>query len=360
MARDHYIPAAFLGRFSTDRVTRPRDRTVYVCRKGRTVATSSRASNLGYVNNLYGSSSSSSSSLNVDHSVAGYERRLPAALDKLELTHHVNLDTWLRVLVPFVASMFVRGHDFSQRFEDRPVVRMALENALVDDDNTNRARIMEMQRLLAPVMCARWVVMHYTGAGTFITNDLGLMGTRDVPRDANGWAIPIGLRAVLGIFPRKQSIVAYYQNGSWVPVIEHRNVVGQQFHGANRGMANFATQWIAGCEPSVVQGYSDQLQGGPQSPSLVMETWPFTHRVLVAHDLEWHRLVSATAGDVRPDMVTDLQSVNWSLLSRAYLPSPVLTINQTIEMPTGLSRRGGNIQLSLHELENYERYFHSL
>jgi len=354
MAKDHYIPALLLGRFSNDLDDRVRNRTVYVCRRGSGRVRPSRVSRLGYVNNLYGANNSS---LNVDSSLTGYERQLRTTLDRVERAHKIDLETWLRVLVPFVASMFVRGFEFSERFEARPIVNAVRAAGLVDEDNTNRARLMEMQLLLAPVMCARWVVMHHRGQETFIINDLGLMGTRDVPRAESGWAIPIGLRTIIGIFPRQIATIAHHQRGSWVPVLEHREVGTHEFHGANQGMAHFATQWIAGCDPTTVEKYRQQLEGGPDDPSRIMNFWPFTHRALVTHKLEWYRLVSATASSAPPDQIAELQSVDWSSISKGYLPAVVHTLNQAAEMPTGLIRRGGNISLSLHEVDNYGDYF---
>jgi hypothetical protein len=170
MARDHYVPASVLGRFSAEPVSRVRDRRLVVGRSGKVF--SAKAESIGFVNKLYDVSSTglwlasgAEDPGSVDRMISGYESQLPDVLDLLDLldrTARVPLRAWLRVLVPFIAAMFVRGRDFGARFEGRPVVRAAGASGR---DNTNRARLLELQRLLAPVTCARWVVLHQAGGG---------------------------------------------------------------------------------------------------------------------------------------------------------------------------------------------------
>jgi hypothetical protein len=62
--------------------------------------------------------------------------------------------------------------------------------------------LLKLQRFLAPVTCARWVVLHQGGQKGFIINDLGLMPTRDLAHRQDGFAIPIGRHSVVGIFPQ--------------------------------------------------------------------------------------------------------------------------------------------------------------
>jgi hypothetical protein len=90
--------------------------------------------------------------------------------------------------------MFVRGRDFGNRFEQRAEVQAS---GVSSEDNTNGARLLELAGLLAPVTCARWVVLHKAGNESFIVNDLGLMLTRDLGIGQDRFAIPTGRRTVL-------------------------------------------------------------------------------------------------------------------------------------------------------------------
>jgi hypothetical protein len=140
MARDHYIPAAVLGRFSADSGSLVRERRLVVGRAGKVFL--AKAEDFGFVNRLYDVtstgvwvSSGAEDPGSVDKMISGHETELPAALDLLDSGARIPLRPWLRVLVPFVAAMFVRGKDFGARFERRPVVKASGASG---PDNTNR------------------------------------------------------------------------------------------------------------------------------------------------------------------------------------------------------------------------------
>lgn len=149
------------------------------------------------------SSTGISSGTSVDPLLHGYEPGLPDAMDLLEQATPIDLVTWLRILVPYVAGIFVRGHDFISRFMNRPVVEAAGEFNTVD--NANGARFIEFERMLAPVCCARWVVLHKNFGESFVLNDLGVTGTFDKITGERGWVLPIGKSSVLGVFPRRSA-----------------------------------------------------------------------------------------------------------------------------------------------------------
>lgn len=357
MARDHYVPAAVLGRFSVDSGGQARARRLVVGRRGRVFL--SKAEGIGFVNGLYDVSTKpvwlppgAEDPESVDAMINGYESELPAVLDLLEAGAPLPLRPWLRVLVPFVAAMFVRGRDFRSRFEGRSFVKAS---GVSSRDNTNGARLLEMQRLLAPVLCARWVVLHHAGHESFTINDLGLMPTRDLGLQQNGFVIPISRGSVLGIFPQPTRTVARYDNG-WQSIIEHRVLDATAVAVFNRSMAQCATEWIAGAEREVIERDVQYLADEPLDPAFVMERWPFDHRTRVAHAQDWHRLVSATDGDWAPAELPDLQIVDPSCMAGGWCPPIVIVLNMT-ELPTGLRRVGRGIRLTLKTPPNYEDYF---
>lgn len=357
MARDHYVPASVLGRFSADTGNRTRERRLVVGRRGKVFL--AKAEDIGFVNGLYDVRSTGvwfppgvDDPGSVDGMITGYEPELPAVLDLLEAGERVRVRAWLRVLVPFVAAMFVRGRDFGARFDERGVVKAS---GVSSRENTNGARLLEMQRLLALVVCARWVVLHQAGHESFIVNDLGLMPTRDLGLQQNGFAIPIGRGSVLGIFPRQTRTVAWYDDG-WQSVVEHRLVDTIEVSAFNRSMAQGATEWIAGAERDVIQRNVKHLAAEPVDPVMVMERWPFDHRTRVTHDQDWHRLVSATSGDPVPSELPDLQVFDPSCIAGGWCPPIVHTVNMT-ELPTGLRLVGRGIRLALKTPDNYDDYF---
>ena len=357
MARDHYVPASVLGRFSEESVSRARERRLVVGRRGKVFL--AKAEDIGFTKGLYDVSSTGvwlppgvEDPGSVDGMITGYEPELPAALDLLDDGARLQLRPWLRVLVPFVAAMFVRGRDFGGRFERRPVVKAS---GVSSRENTNGARLLEMQRLLALVVCARWVVLHQAGRESFTVNDLGLMPTRDLGLQQEGFAIPIGRGSVLGIFPQSTRTVAWYDAG-WQSVIEHRFLDTTEVAGFNRSMAECATEWIAGAEREVIERGLQHLADEPLDPAMIMERWLFDHRTRVTHDRDWHRLVSATDGDPAPEELPDLQIFDPSCMAGGWCPPIVFTLNMT-ELPTGLRRVGRGIRLTLKTPDNYEDYF---
>lgn len=346
-----------IGRFSVDRVASARERVVFVGRQGHNNAFQTKARNIGCTNNLYRVSrpvvSGDTDTDTVDSAVGRYESALPSMLDCLDGSESIRLEPWLRTLVPFVASIFVRGNDFAARFEARRVVKTS---GVSSSDNTNGARLIELQRLLAPVICARWVVLHRMGAEPFILNDLGLMPTRDLSIDEWGWAMPISMHAVLGVFPRATRTVAQYRGGSWNSVIEHRYLDVREMSSFNDRMALSATEWIIGPDHELVERYLARVRQDGHDAVPIMERWPFDHATLVAHDRDWHRLISATADEPAPDSLGDLQNINVVKLSKAWCPPVIMTLNMA-ELPTGLRRSGNSIRLTVRKPDNYDDYF---
>ena len=137
-----------------------------------------KAGNVGYVQNLYALDPEGPAGPDVDQSVSGYEAALPAALDLLEQSARVPLEVWLRSLVPWVTSAFVRGGGVRGALLGT-ASKMGAGPGENTADNANLARLLEFQRLLAPVMAARWMVLHRKSGEPFVINDLSLTLTQD-------------------------------------------------------------------------------------------------------------------------------------------------------------------------------------
>jgi hypothetical protein len=86
-----------------------------------------------------------------------------------------------------------------------------------------------------------------------------------------------------------------------------------------------------------------------------MELWPFDYKTLRHHQFEWHRLVGATSGDPVPEEIDDLQELTFAGLDQGWAPHIMLGLNVR-EMPTGLTRIGNVIRLTMTTLTNYDDF----
>jgi hypothetical protein len=86
-----------------------------------------------------------------------------------------------------------------------------------------------------------------------------------------------------------------------------------------------------------------------------MELWPFDSRTLRHHEFEWHRLVGATSAEPVPEDLGDLQELTFAGLDEGWAPHIMLGVNVR-EMPTGLTRIGNVIRLTMTTLTNYEDF----
>src|ERR1700716_3072013 len=96
MARDHFIPASVLGRFSAADTLPTRERALVVGRRGKVFP--ARAEQFGYVNGLYDVESSGvwlppgkDDPGSVDEFINGYEPALPPVLDRLAAAERLPL-----------------------------------------------------------------------------------------------------------------------------------------------------------------------------------------------------------------------------------------------------------------------------
>lgn len=356
MARDHYIPACVIGRFSADRNRSARERIVLALYKGRREPFPVRARNVGYVNELYDVSAmgflDGQVLTSVDPHLHGYETALPRALDLLENAALVDTNTWLRTLVPYVASIFVRGHDFIPRYMARPVVAAFGKGNTVDA--ANMARIIELERLLAPVCCARWIVAHRKGGEPFVVNDLGMCETEDIVSGALGRVIPISPDAVLGIFPKKASAVAVHCMGKWWRVIEHRVMDISKAY--NDGTARTATSYVIGSDKQVMERLAPLVGQYANASGMMDGFWPYPYQALKAHAWDWHRLVTATGDNCAPDDLGDLQKIDHAKWVAGWSPPLMVPINMR-EFPTGLRLRRNVIYLTMESPSDYSKYF---
>ncbi len=184
----------------------------------------------------------------VDRAFSGVERLLSSALDGLLGSSNgaLDADQW-GVVVQFVAALFVRAPEFAMRFEER-LDRLFDTDRWRDrvpvSDNTNYARIFELQRLYAPVMRAEWRVLHFPPNFRGVTSDRGLSPMR-TPHGALGYAIPLSTSAVLAVTYGPEGLDIVWDGHRW-------NVVGIEHHTVPRENASWLCEVLAqGCRAEV-------------------------------------------------------------------------------------------------------------
>lgn len=363
-ALHHYLPAGFLGRFSTDTTGPLRERSLYVMMQNRDGAAATTAEAIGYEKDLYtlyGVFSNQTPSA-VDDVWASYEQRLGPALDELAKSGQktISANTWLRVLVPFVAGLFVRGPEFGKRYEERSVPKSMYDNnGFVTpewrNDNTNNARLIEFQRLLAPVMAARWVVMHTKDSHSVITNELGFTIFQPPDGSEPGIAIPIGPNAILGIIrtwpDHGRLIVQNGSTGQWRTPIERRALAKNDQKNFNEAMANISDGFIAGPDAASLELHKATLARKELNAKLVEAFWP-TPRIRIAHEFEWFRAVTAISDKSSALTQLSLQHMDWGVIARDWAPGVILPTNLK-EFPSGLLLQKDRIAFAMTEVPGF-------
>jgi len=363
MAKDHYIPAAILGLFSRETGNSLRKRRVAVqLRSGP--AFMCAAQNIGFENHLY---RVDGPSLTVDGAWAGIESQMPNAIASLEAREVISARTWLRVLVPYVASLFIRGREFQARFNQRFVSSMKGSNGedtgtnrglsltvadLLTKSNANGARVIEFDRLLAPVLTANWVVSHVPRGYSTVQNEIGLAGTLDRAEGEFGWLVPLSARTALSIFPRERREVVRWTGHRWVANIGHWDVPNSAMPGFNESIASAAQQFIIGRDLPTVTSLEYAVTR-PVEQAHLLEQWPFTSRELLSNAQQWHRIVSRTHRERPPEILhadTDISlKLDWKAIGEDWHPGVIHLGDEPLFRVRGLELRDNSLEVSLKD-----------
>ncbi len=253
-SKQHVLPAALIGQFSDGRQKRFRSRNVFVLRRSGGAPVSRSADRLAWQSDYYGPHTPVASELNVDGLWTATESGLPQGIEHLQENRAdgtLSLREWLWILVPFVSSVFARGIDFEVQFDER--MRQLLSAPTYDEvfpsgerrrANTNRARLIEVVRLLSPVMSASWRIMHNPTARPLILNDRGFALYRLSEKDSF-YGLPLTPRLLVLL---RAGLPAPSMNFETARVtgIEHRMMSPEDVERANRGTVQMAIREIYG------------------------------------------------------------------------------------------------------------------
>jgi tetratricopeptide (TPR) repeat protein len=254
--------------------------------------------------------------------------------------------TWVQVLVPFVACLFVRGPDFNERFE----ARLAGLDVPLPEDNTNRARLFELQRTLGPIAGAKWLLYEAVGDDSIITSDLGFAPFVDAPTGEFGVAIPLDRKHILGLVPKRQWPVAIAREDRWYPTIKYITLDPGNHQGFNEAVADSAQQWIYGPDVTTVKRYLPPASTGPEVPDL-MQMGFLSSREQRAHEFTWHRLVSVLAKDPRVDEAHDFE-IDFGAIATGWKPAVIFPTNFPF-CPPALVRENDLLVVNFYDPECY-------
>ncbi|MBL7492551.1 DUF4238 domain-containing protein [Frankia sp. AgB1.9] len=361
MAKHHYLPATYLGGFSVDTNPVGRKRRVWVLRRGSRQARPTTTENVAAINGYYLLKGGNLPPSMVDELWTAYEADLNSAIKNLAdpTARSVQARTWLRVLLPFAAGIFVRGPEFRRRFEESPLIREVSE-ALGEDhgwvvDNANGARVRALHRILAPLMAASWTVFHCKGVPV-LTGDLGFANHFFSGYGEGGWVIPLDRKTILAITPKKEGasrkILFDFGHGRWLAPIERVHLPVDAHIEFNSCLARVTQEFLVGPTQDSVELMRPALNE-PRGVPATMAMLP-SHRMQIVHEFEWHRAVSAIQHP-SDSPALQINEVDLEEIARGWSPPMVIPTNLPV-FNTRLRRRGRSIEFGLEGVPGFTDY----
>jgi len=351
MIASHYLPAAYIGRFSSSNKGRARERRVWVLRARSEEPHLTRADRIGLVRGLY--RNRLATGLDLEDNWGRYERDLPAALDLLAAGGPIPADVWLHTLVPFTTAMLVRGPEFS----DRHRRRLPGVDDLIDDTG---ARVMELQRRLSVVMASRWTVMaspHHALVG----NDVGRAPAL-IDGSLPGIVIPLDPSRALSLAFGRSRTLCRWDGAKWLVDVEHTTLDREQARSLNEVAASVTLRFVYGPDRELVADLKSSIRrameasGGMAMDHLLdpLSLTDLSKRLLIAHEFEWWRVAAALTRTPEDLAQSDLSAIDWAAVPPdRWRPPAVMLPANLPEFPTGLTLVGERLDLALDEIPGF-------
>ena len=364
MSNQHFLPASYIGRFSLDSSGPWRKRKVWVQRVNRKPFAAS-AEYVGYRRKLYDRQNYGNDDNTTFDGNWNYEPRLPKAISALDdASTPLDGHLWAEVLVPFISSLFIRGIDFPDRFESRlPELRSSQEgdSAIFDAkswyDNTLMARHIEWQRILAPVMSARWTVVHGSGSPVLATNDTThcLMVKQGDESEQVSYAFPITTSSVLVLEQCTVRRVLDWNGTAWTAPIAHRNTTDDDLIKCRQAIQHAALREVYGPTKEVVAFPSLEFQptATPVGPWF-LSPHPRA-RYLLPYVEDYFRLLTLLTRSPS-QYPSSGDSIDWNVVSRSWSAAVQVFVNFP-RFPGGLAVTAfaAYLDLSRFTMEDVER-----
>jgi tetratricopeptide (TPR) repeat protein len=354
MPRHHFLPASFLGLFSSDKRDIPlRRKVLTIANKMNGKIFNGPASQIGCINNFY-KLTDAPEGIDpgyIDEIWTKYESELPSAVNQL-VNQNIDTEQWARVLVPFVACLLLRGPDFDFRLKRRfASMGINYKDLPISLDSTNLVRPLELQRLLSPILTSKWIVLSIHGQENLITNDLGYAPFWNRLIGDSGMAIPLGLRHILIIVPQLSRTITRSVNGKWIPIIEYQDEPTDSHNKLNETLARNAQRFICGSNEDTIRGYFRLMQTftyfSPDPPQLGF----IAGKDARAQEFTWHRFISSL-GKTPDEINKDGFPIDWEVISKGWHP-PVSIPTNLVEFPPFLHLVGKDISVEYYDPEIY-------
>ncbi len=257
MARDHLIPAVLIGQFAIpeDFTKKARDRGIYASTKNKRITERRRVEKIGFATNFY-DHPPLPSGIAAGETWNAYEDQIPAAT--IEVTKAgpfplIDSWIWLKVLVPLVAGLYVRGVDFTPA---KRVGHFDVNGVLmpISPNNENAARMPEHIRLMAPLMGAQWtIIRRAANSKPFLISDLGYgLVAHGLRKDGspriNGIMVPLTPDVAVQVERRHPGprAIAVGVGGNWKTPMRAQTMTASEVDAFNRGVCRNASDFVAG------------------------------------------------------------------------------------------------------------------
>ncbi len=283
MPFQHYLPATYLASFSFDNSGPRRDRRLFVGDKKNQKTFIAKTGNMCGINDLY--KINLIDGIDIDESWSNYEAELDLAIELL-INNNISALAWVRVLVPFVTCLLVRGPDFTERFANRFSDLGDINNRA----DTNIGRMFELQRLLPIIATAKWIVTDPNSSTELITNDLGFIPFRNPRNNEKGMAIPISKKHLLMIVPQIFRWIAYFSRGEWKPYIEYTKLDIGDSNSFNHMMGIYSQRFIFGSNEQLVLDNLKEVTN--TAPPFEPYELGFPVHFGRDHEMTWYRMIN--------------------------------------------------------------------
>ncbi|MET9629544.1 DUF4238 domain-containing protein [Lentzea sp. NPDC006480] len=352
--RQHQLPAVYLGALAADHRQPSRDRTLFCLRRGKAQPFKQKVNHVSVENDVYTLLNPASVPLvdgdeyAIEKLWGKHERQLSVAIGELR-DGSLSARTWAQVLVPFVCGLLVRGPQYKQQYD-------AFLGKIpgISPDNANNARLMRLQRLLAPVMAARWLVLQATSrASALITNDLGYIPMKRLDTGQIGYAIPVASDVILCIVVnRGRNIASLDEDGQWRAVVEYESVSPRECEAFNHTVAAVAQNAVYGPTMASVLKVQGALESGPVQFNELFHA-EFGSMTIREYDEDWHGFISAIELPSSDPALHEFQ-INPAVLGKSTFPVIYRALNRESRV-SGLVYRHPNVQLCIADVDVVEK-----
>ncbi len=187
--------------------------------------------------------------------------------------HHDAVDAhlWGRAAVPFVAGLFARGPEFKREYPQRlpPDLRFLPGSS---GDKATGARLIDFQVLLAPILAARWTIVHFSSNAEIVTSDRGYALTATPLGELPSYVIPISRRSALVVTPRRFGSPLRWTGAEWVADLAHVDAMDREVEALNRAMSAFGRDAVFGPTQRAVRVAATHLGAADRVTAGLFET----------------------------------------------------------------------------------------